>query len=161
MRYFIDCGYYVGGASKQWEWLTDEMGWKTYKFEPNPTLEVPDDVIKEAVWIEDGEMAFTLEGRHDAAHLGEGLMSVPTFDFSRFIADLPDVEGIICSMDIEGSEFEVLRKMLDEDTIDKVKVLDIEFHHRLILDYTKEDAEQLIDEIKRRGTKIILKVPLE
>ena len=64
-------------------------------------------------------------------------------------------------MDIEGAEFAVLEKMLKENTIDKINILDIEFHHRLMNDKTPDDARELIRQIKERGVKIKLKVGLE
>lgn len=163
---YIDCGFYVGKALESYKekgLLND--AW-IYAFEASPELEVPDFVRPEAVWIDDKGVDFQIGGRNDASSIkgtsGHGeprLVEVPSIDFSKFVADLPD-EYIICNMDIEGAEFTVLRKMLDEGTIDKIDLLDIEFHHRLMLDKTPQDSQELINEIITRGVALRLKVPL-
>lgn len=161
-KIFIDCGYYAGKALEQY----DLKGWKIYAFEPNPDIEVPDFVRREAVWVSDGEVTFQIGGRHDAASIegtgGHGdpkLIKVPSIDFSKFVSELPQVD--ICSMDIEGAEFKVLEKMLEDKTIDKIKLLDIEFHHRLMIGYEPDDARDLVKRIKARGVKVKFKDKLE
>ena len=47
-------------------------------------------------------------------------ISVESIDFSKFINDLPDNSNIICKMDIEGSEFMVLRKLISDESIKKI-----------------------------------------
>lgn len=172
MNIFLDCGFYAGNIIKKYfeDGIIDDT-WKIYAFEPNPELDlethlaslpVKVELIKKAVWIHDGKVPFRIQGRHDAARISEedsGGM-VDSIDFSGFVACLPKAR-IICSMDIEGAEFPVLEKMLDEGTINQIELLDIEFHHRLMLKETPADAQKLIDRIKERGVEIKLKVDLE
>lgn len=172
---FIDCGFYAGNALKSYKdrGIVDKA-WTIYAFEPNPlldivtpieTLELPVRPFQKAVWTSDGEVTFQIGGRDDASSvLGTGghgdpqLLKVPSIDFSKFVTDLPD-EFIICSMDIEGAEFSVLEKMLEDGTIDKINILDVEFHHRLMENKTLEDAQELLIKLLTK-TAVRLKVNL-
>lgn len=59
------------------------------------------------------------------------IYKVPCFDFSEFIRRL-NVDVII-RMDIEGAEYPVLEKMIEEGTINRVKFLGIEWHSQKML----------------------------
>jgi FkbM family methyltransferase len=101
---------------------------------------------EKAVWIEDGHIFFNQEnhkisrsgspsdGKSDIDGWGSSVdgigfnhqgyinkVRVESIDFSRFVDELPDSSNIICKMDIEGSEFIVLRKMIRDNTIRKIK----------------------------------------
>lgn len=169
MKIFIDAGYYVGKALEYYAPLMDET-WKVYAFEPSPNLEFdfsrfPFDVelIRKAVWIEDGELEFAIGGRDDASHIKsirpttDKVIKVPCIDFSKFVAGL---EGtIVCSMDIEGAEFPVLEKMLAEGTAKKLALLDIEFHHRII-GKDSQDASRLRITLESEGVMVKTKVDI-
>lgn len=172
---YLDCGFYAGGALKKYmdKGLVDENT-TIYAFEPNPDFDFDESVkkypvkikkIKKACWIRNGKVGFMASGYDSAAHI-KGTTStaeakrlnVPAINFSKFVEDLPD-EPIICSMDIEGAEFAVLEKMLEDDTIDKIDILDIEFHHRFMASKESFDAEELLIKLMER-TAVRLKVPL-
>lgn len=159
---FIDAGYYYGAAL---DLMEPDNSWDIYAFEPNLELEIPSWVSRDVVWIKDGTVRFKLNrDRNDASSINSGMGSYekvdyPCIDFSRFIRELPD-DVIVCSMDIEGAEFKVLEKMLKDNTIDKITVLDIEFHHRLMNDYDDNDARKLIKRVRDRGVIVMLKIPL-
>lgn len=171
MNIYLDCGFYVGNALKQYmERGEVDASWAIHAFEPNPDIEIDNPLVilhREAVWTDDGEVTFVIAGRHDAASIkdtsghevGSREVTVKSIDFSKFVKELPKGD-VICSCDIEGAEFLVLEKMLEEDTIDRIKILDIEFHHRLMTDKTEEDSQKLINEIEKRGVEVRLKVPL-
>lgn len=173
---FIDAGFWEGRALEIYKQkgLVDDS-WTIYAFEPNPVLDVQHDIdriglpvkfIKKAVWTEDGRKTFKISGRPDAASLtgtsGHGdsqIVRVQTIDFSKFVSNLPN-EPIICNMDIEGAEFFILPKMIEDGSIDKIDILEVEFHHRLMADYEKSDSENIITELYRHNVKVIIKVPL-
>lgn len=177
MNIYIDAGFYVGKALQHY--LDTEVvddTWTIYVFEPSPDLpikdilanySVPIKLSKTAAWIKDGTMPFWTSERNNASFIdGTSYTGAPkkkirvkTIDFSKFVADLPEAY-IILSMDIEGSEYPVLEKMLKDNTIDKINLLDIEFHHRFMGDKTDLDSRQLIHEIKQRGVDIRLKEAL-
>lgn len=177
-RIFIDCGFYVGNEVKKYlESKTINKKWEVYAFEPATHIDLKAQVerhpikielIKKAVWIKNEKLKFWISARDNASYVeGTGLFNAPdkeitvqAIDFSKFVAKLPEDARIICSMDIEGCEFPVLEKMLKDGTIDRISILDIEFHHRMLPDKTEEDARKLIEQIKARGVKVKLKVDL-
>lgn len=175
MNIFLDAGFYAGVALKQYieAGVVDES-WAVYGFEANPELDinleqflpVKVNLIKKAVWTNNRKVKFHISGREDSAgianltgHTEPKEVEVPAINFSKFVADLPEAY-IICSMDIEGSEYPVLEKMLKNDTVDRINELDIEFHHRFAPDKTEEDSQKLIDKLEAKGIKIKLKIPL-
>lgn len=173
MKIFIDCGYYIGKALDYYAPLLDDS-WTVYAFEPNMNLDVLESVkrfpfpvtwINKAAWTEDGEVDFRLQGRIDASHIDsirhsvDPLVTVPCIDFSKFVKELPEAT-IICSMDIEGSEYPVLRKMLDEKTAQRLSLLDIEFHHRLLPGGDATISSSLRQELEREGVLVKLKLEL-
>lgn len=176
MKIFIDAGYYVGKALDYYAPFLDS-GWLVYVFEPNEELNVeeslrakdlPCDVhwFKKAVWTEDGEIEFRLTGRNDASHIDsmresiDPKITVPTIDFSRFVAELPKIATIVCSMDIEGAEYPVLRKMLADGTAKRLSLLDIEFHHRLLDTEDEASSSALRRELEGEGVLVKLKLEI-
>lgn len=173
MKYFIDAGYYIGKAMEYYAPFLDDS-WTVIAFEPNIKIDVEESLkrfpfkvewVKKAVWIEDGETEFRLTGRNDASHIDTVRSSedpkviVPTLDFSKFIASLPE-DSIICvSMDIEGAEYPVLRKMLEDGTAQRLNLLDIEFHHRLLLDEDNATSSTLRSAYE--GIGVLVKLKLE
>lgn len=172
MKIFIDAGFYIGRALDYYAPFLDDT-WTVFAFEPNPTLDVesmlkrfPFEVklINKAVWIKDGNVHFRLQSRTDAAHIDtirpsiDKRITVPAIDFSRFIKELPEAETIVCSMDIEGAEFPVLRKMINEKTIRRISVLDVEFHHRFLSTETVETVSLLRRELESEGVLVKLKL---
>jgi FkbM family methyltransferase len=173
-KVFIDCGFYHGKTVEKYLSSGEiDKSWRVIAFDPatylNQDLDrlgIPIEMHRSAVWVKDKKLRFMKDWRDDAGHLvrvlnrGDGMSTtVQGIDFSKFVKNL-GVNGIICSMDIEGAEFEVLRKMLREGTINQLSILDIEFHHRLRNDWTDKDAENLISRIKDCGVEVRLKVPL-
>jgi FkbM family methyltransferase len=56
-------------------------------------------------------------------------VSVECFDFSKWLREhvLPG-DSVLCKIDIEGGEFEVLDKLIRDDTLRLINKLDAEFH---------------------------------
>ncbi len=169
-RILLDCGQFDGVAIRQY--CVDDS-WKIYSFEPEPQPEVntvdlpPHELIQKAVWTEDGEVSFSLDPRKQASHITgvagtdfEDRVTVPSIDFSRFVAELPGDALVVCSCDIEGAEFAVLRKMIHDGTAQRLSVLDIEFHHRMMNDEDDESARKLIQELSDLGVIVRLKIVL-
>lgn len=166
-KIFLDCGQFDGVAIEQY--CVDDS-WEIYSFEPDPKPlpHLPElTLIKKAVWTEDGEVSFSLDPHKQASHI-TGITgadfkknkTVPSIDFSRFVDELPLDAYVVCSMDIEGAEFPVIRKMIKDGTIQRIKVLDIEFHHRIMGDEDDESARKLIKELWDLGIVVRLKVVL-
>jgi FkbM family methyltransferase len=130
-------------------------------------------IYNSAVWIEDGYVSFNQE--YGVSHTGEidlaGVMSsidgvgiftpgfkdkttVPSINFSKFVSELPEDANIMCKMDIEGAEFQVLRHMIKEGTITKIKKMYVEFHERYVPAESLETERELIKTISDLGVEI-------
>lgn len=169
MKIFLDCGQFDGVAIRQY--CVDDS-WTIYSFEPEPQPAAhtedlpPHKLIKKAVWTKDGRVSFSLDPNKQASHITgvagadyENRMNVPAIDFSKFVAELPEAT-IVCSMDIEGAEFPVLRKMIADGTAQRIKVLDVEFHHRMMTDENDDSARKLMQELSDLGVIVRLKIVL-
>ena len=135
-----------------------------------------------AVWTEDGEVEFSQEnhsksqsssptdGYSDVDGWGSSVSSlnstwknkfreenikVKSINFSNFLNQFSKEDNIICKMDIEGSEFPVLRKMLKDNTINRINTLYIEWHDHLLPDENIDSKNELLSELTRRNIKVI------
>jgi len=172
MKYvFIDCGFYVGRAI-QW-FLKTEAGqahnWDVHAFEVCLHQEHMDKFEsvtfhKEAVWICDGEMDFYSSGRRRGqanglfsnprgrgSKKGEKIRKAKCVDFSKWLNDnFSSDDHIVIKMDIEGAEYEVLQKMINDKTIGMINKLYVEWHLREDL-----DLEEFIGPFKTKLKKYI------
>lgn len=132
-----------------------------------------------AVWIEDGTIYFNQEN-HQKSKTGsptdgysdidgwgssvdgigfnhggyETQVEVPSIDFSKFVSELPEDSNIICKMDIEGSEYKVLRHMIQEGTLSKIKEIYLEFHERFMPEESLDTERKLVEQIESLGVKV-------
>jgi len=75
---------------------------------------------------------------------------VPCINLSNFIKNTFDKDdNIVIKMDIEGSEFVTLQKMIDDDTISYVKFLTVEWHAKFFTN---------VDDIREKEAKLIEKL---
>lgn len=86
-----------------------------------------------AAWTEDGTLDFV--GANLGARVAEfapgryghgGDRKVRCVDIVRFVAQLPD--GVILKLDAEGSEYPIVRKLIDEKVDSKLGKLLVEWH---------------------------------
>ena len=131
-------------------------------------------IHNKAVWDEDGEVSFSVmleesEGssveklmaaaecadqQSDSFRKHDHIIAVPSVDISTVLKVYTKEDRIVVKLDIEGSEFCVLRKMLADDTMDLVNDLYIEWHTKYINGESKETEAALIQEISARGVQI-------
>tara|TARA_R100000152_G_C6755573_1_gene179304 strand:+ start:584 stop:1177 length:594 start_codon:yes stop_codon:yes gene_type:complete len=134
-----------------------------------------------AVWVEDGWVTFYQE---DHTHSGSGSPSdgrsnidgwgstieetgffkeefinypsikVESIDFNKFLKTFPDDYYIVCKIDIEGSEFPVLRKLIHEKTLSKINLLYVEFHEWGMDSEDKESIKKIKDDASNLGVSI-------
>ena len=78
-------------------------------------------------------------------------ISVKSIDFSKFIESLDESSHIICKLDIEGSEFVVLRHLISTGTISRISEFYIEFHQWTMTNESIESRDKLIKEITDIG----------
>ena len=174
---YIDCGAYDGDTIEQfrnWSKLFyDNQEWTIHAFEPNPLqfeklIKYRDKnthLYSDAVWIEDGEMEFALE--KSKTPLGSTLMkgkkkiwdkgkkiNVKTINLSNFIKKFEN-DIVILKLDVEGAEFEILNKMIKDDTDLIPETIMCEFHPNKVMEYTTTDKLNLIKKLQDRGVRII------
>ncbi len=104
-----------------------------YGFDPRPTMGdsvsvidgCPAEIQNRAAWLYDGEARYC--DRAEGSFLADSCdQRVQCFDFSAWLSELAG--DVVVKMDIEGSEYELLEKMLDDGTATKVKELLVEWH---------------------------------
>jgi FkbM family methyltransferase len=110
---------------------------------------------RKAAWIENGVIEFARVGglrgwdstivREKASRdewLRSDIILVPCFDFSSWLRELP--EAPIVKMDVEGSEFQILERMVDEGTDRLVGELLVEWHENKMIGEFAEPKERLL-----------------
>jgi FkbM family methyltransferase len=126
---------------------------------------------QEAVWDSDVNKRFRMEHYaplskeydgtgstllgEDLWHPGVGVYDrdvyVQAIDFDKFIDNLysscPSIPNIIVKMDIEGSEFAVLPKMIQTGSINKLSMLFVEFHDWAIDKEHELKRKQITDDL--------------
>ncbi|MBL18268.1 MAG: hypothetical protein CMC82_00355 [Flavobacteriaceae bacterium] len=156
-KIFLDCGANDGCSVRKFKKIKkDHQEFEMFSFEPNEVferdiLETGTQLIKKAVWIEDGQVDFHVvtvtrygdETRKTGAstlnteksewnkrvHKEVKVEKVESIDFSNWVlSNFSKEDYIVLKMDIEGSEYEVLDKMIDDGSIYYVNELWIEFH---------------------------------
>jgi FkbM family methyltransferase len=180
-KVFIDLGSYKGDSIQEFfNWIQlidDPKEYEIYAFEPNPVLENQSIINAKknkyyfkpwAAWIYDGKIDMAIDGTKTP--MGSTVMPskvaiwdkfphvrVECFNFSKWLADnfTPD-DQVIIKMDIEGAEYPVLKKMIEEDTISLASYLFVEFHPNKVKDYTTTDTDELVNLIIEKGGNIKL-----
>ena len=147
-KIFIDCGAHCGESILE---AKRRFGndIKIYSFEANTNLAEAlinhfknDSNVKvenKAVWTEDSFIEFYLSTswsdgssvykEKNSGGISENvLLKVPCIDLSSFINSFDKDDYIILKLDVEGAEYEILSKMIDDETIKRVNELHGEFH---------------------------------
>ena len=141
---FIDCGFHKGESTNKFKlspayYMKD---WYIYAFEPNPNLQTPDFVDKRAVWVDDKGIDFfeaklsessTVFSNKTTGGVSDIPIKVPSVDFSKWLLEnFSYTDFIVLHMNIEGAEYKVLNKMLNDGSICLIKFLYLEFHNTKI-----------------------------
>ncbi|MCE7032785.1 FkbM family methyltransferase [Lysobacter sp. GX 14042] len=146
---FIDAGGYDGCSVLQF--LLEEPHFDCVSFEPNPELwgyfeGLPTQLIRKAAYTYAGEIRFTVDPvDFDGSSVIESkridfeenvpnadcpVLTVPCMDLSEYVKAAGQRYGrIVLKLDVEGAEYDILEKMLQDDTIDLVETLYCEFHY--------------------------------
>ncbi len=161
MNVFIDAGSFDGRSTRTFrEHYPGGASYVVHCFEPDVRVEnhEPDITIhREAVWTHDGEIhlwigdpqASSVMAGKTTGHLSRNIL-VPCVDFSRWIErfDSP----VVLKLDIEGAEYSVLRKMLDDGTIRLVGELFCDWHAEKV-GIPNDVHNDLLYELKRCGIR--------
>ncbi|XP_035696579.1 uncharacterized protein LOC118430004 isoform X2 [Branchiostoma floridae] len=83
--------------------------------------------------------------------------TVPTVDLSRWIKENTNVDDyVIFKLDVEGAEYDILTKMLKEDTFRWIDKYYGEYHGwQSVAGWNKADKAQLIEEVETKGKPLL------
>ena len=163
-KVFLDCGSRRCDVTREYlaQGFTD---WEYYLFEANPRLKsYHDQVINDypqvefnyynkAVWIEDGETDFYFSRRGNSGSTivkekfsnkvdHDNPIKVETIDFSKWVSkNMNKDDYILFKIDIEGAEYEVLNKMIDDGTLDYMDKIIVEFHNEKKMNLTQRHKD--------------------
>jgi len=170
-KIFIDAGGNNGCSVKKFRREHDQNNaYEIFSFEPNQKFfdcysEFSNHtLIKSAVWTYDGNLNFYLSKAPDSAGsslypdkidpihkmsiIKDNQTRVDCIDLSQWIANNFDKnDEIILKMDIEGAEYEVIQKMINEKTINYINSIFIEWHWNKIPSISKQYHNSLISNI--------------
>ena len=156
-KVFLDCGANDGCSVRKFKKITpDWKDFEIFSFEPNEIFykdieETGATLVKQAVWIADEEVDFYVVsvdkyGNEDMrtgastlceeknkwnlqSHREAQAKKVQAIDLSSWmLKNFSEKDNIILKMDIEGSEYDVLEKMIKDGSIYLINELWIEFH---------------------------------
>lgn len=148
-RVFIDCGGHKASSVKLFEkHFPHAEKYEIHSFEANPNLRSfyrkYAERIKfypKAVWIKDGYVSFYI-GRNNqnmsasvikgkkTGMLKKKPIEVKCIDFSMWLkSNFSKNDYIVLKMDIEGAEYQVLNKMIEDRTIEYVDELFMDWHY--------------------------------
>lgn len=131
-------------------------------------------VHNKAIWDKDGEVEFSIMQEESEGSSVEKLMDsgvcanpnsisyrkhdtivkVPCIDMSTILKAYHEHDYILVKMDIEGSEFRVLRKIIADDTISLIDDLYIEWHTQYMSSENIDTQNKLIQQISSKGIRI-------
>jgi FkbM family methyltransferase len=223
-KIFIDCGANMGtGFSKLCEQVGVDHTWEVFAFEPNEHAfdgyveniksekfsclnDKNINVFQKAVWIEDGEIEFCMEGLNEREYTENELwkqecdkhvknyplerleLGVPScggscikemheklergedheklfqwsepvlvecIDFSKWIKDsFSKDDYIFVKMDVEGSEYKILPKMIEDNSIQYINSLVIEWHDWVMPEF-KSETSKLSNQLSSLGINLL------
>jgi FkbM family methyltransferase len=102
---------------------------------------------RKAVWIENKLINFFKTGDDDGHIASEGTATYPAIDLSE---ELPDRVDLL-KLDVEGAEFEILKKLCATEAIQRVRRLICEFH--VYRDRT-DDFLQVLCNLRKSGMNL-------
>jgi FkbM family methyltransferase len=176
-KIFLDCGTHYGeGLNNFINQYSIDNTWEVYSFEPNKHLwqqhfdNNPHENIKyinKAIYTHNNIITFNIAYPNTDAssiyseHIGTNLyesVEILCIDLSGFILEnFSPNDFIVVKMDIEGAEYEVLRKMIDDKSLNYINDLYVEFHSHKDDNAISENGEnkettfKLINQIKQLG----------
>ncbi len=173
---FIDGGAHLGETIKAFKKsaLYSEHQWKIFSFECNPFLvqRIPKGedvvVIDKAMWIHNKGLKFhfgksSLGGnvvKNQYSAEKEKSIHVESVNFGQWLRkNFKRRDIIYVKLDIEGAEYTILDKMLQDGSIQYIDKLYVEFHSFIMEDVSKEKDKELIDQIERLGISVVTKAP--
>lgn len=187
MKYLIDCGsHFFDGLKKLQHIYLFDNNWTIYSFEANPITYTKSQIYKPkinnlihihgAVSDYDGDTIVHCDHYQDWCGQGSNILKEPpkkdiiyshnfiyndynvkTYNLPIFLEKLTDIELLVIKMDIEGEEYNILPKLIQNQTI-KIDTIYIEFHERFFSDTQHYTDLKLsyIAALKNSGVNVVL-----
>lgn len=173
-KIFIDGGANVGQSARSFlaEWPNSNE-YEVFCFEPSRGENIKNSlkalseqfnnvqVIPAAIWVKDEEITFYDEERTSSSVIKEKLkgvkgISVKAIDLSEWIKDnFSDDDEIILKLDIEGAEYEVLEKLVQEGVTYSIDKVFIEIHGSKC-GKTLQESKDLLSLMRSVGHKLYM-----
>ena len=161
-KIFIDGGGHDGCTVRKL--LKENKDYQIYSFECNPKFfsyykKLPTTLIKKAIWVEDCTKQFFMQ--RSAVSGGSSLfkkvnlggykvVNIECIDFSKWVLDNFNIDDyIILKLDIEGAEYSVLEKMLEDKSFDYVNEFFVEWHQHKLVD-KNVNHDLIIEKISKK-----------
>lgn len=179
-KVFIDCGANRGQGLREFiKMFNIDSSWVVESYEPNAECNLAENILEfpfakaftKAVWSHTGKVSFSktivTETNNDEGSSINGLnvyavenhpqemIEVDCIDISDILNKYSDEDYIVLKIDVEGAEYEIVRKMIKDGTINKVDELFVEWHSRYgVVGETAETENQLKEEIQKYKVKL-------
>lgn len=179
-KYFLDCGSNLGQGVDHFSKIYSFDEYYYYLFEPNVRCftflnqkyhnNKNVNIQNKAVWIENKKLKFYYDSdlsvgasvikEHNSAYeLKKREGDVDGFDLNELIDSIYPAQ-IIIKFDVESSEYEILKSMIEKKTIFKVNKIYCEFHSQYMKSPEKEYYENLelkfLDFMKNNNIEFVL-----
>lgn len=168
---FLDCGAWEGSSIKAFKrYYENADDYMIYAFECEPRLknsieslskEYGFTFVNKAVWIHGGVIQL-YPAITDSMQSGSLMLSkkkyidkenpviVDAVDFSRWIMDNFNKDDyIICKMNIEGAEYDILEKMIEDNSIQYIDKLYVAWHNNKITGISDDKHNTLISKLSK------------
>jgi len=166
-------------CDKNWKIFTFEPNKESFDILKKVTYkDVPITCFNLGIWTEDTKLYFNPETSPSGETTGAGSTfvkkedwnikipgntgagdykdkyEIEVIDFSKFLKELKNPEFVLVKMDIEGSEYAVLRSLIADGSIGIINEIHCEFHDWAMKSENKESTKELINQIEQLGVKI-------
>jgi FkbM family methyltransferase len=87
-------------------------------------------------------------------HTKNDFFDAPSLSFASILKHLDYEKVDILKMDVEGAEYDIIKNMISDNSIDNVKQLLVEFHH-FFSGFSIQDTKDSITRLKNIGFEIV------
>jgi FkbM family methyltransferase len=168
---FIDGGAHLGESIDHFvkSSLYPQHPWEMISIEANPYLipSIPKrknlTILNKAIWTGDEGVEFYLAEASESSsiikdkitgNLSKTPIRVESIDFGKWLKDhFSTRDHILVKLDIEGAEYDVLKKMLRDGTIKYVDELYVEFHN-VRVGVSEEEDRSILAQLEKLGIPV-------
>ena len=169
-KIFLDLGSYNGDTLKLFrEKYPDGKNFKAFCFEPNRFLnfhyeKLDCEHINAAAWTHDGRVRFyvgekyiastVMPNKHGRTKIFNKIVKnmVPCVDFSLWLSkNVTPEDFVVCKIDIEGAEYDVLEKVIGDGNLNLIKKLYVDWHANKLDGFDKSRHDSILETLVNHG----------